>query len=615
MQAPAALTFSSFDAHSESILRNTTFLRNAALGNVTILAASPLTWDCPLGSCMPNVGQLFGDLLGCDRLCVEGHYGNASNHVTSACSGPCWTGHFCPVGSVLPQKCPAGSRMPNKRAATESDCILCAPGEHQPDSGQEECLPCQAGTFTAARGAILCTDCPPGGYCAVGAAAALPCISGTYSNSINLAAAGECTACPAGSACPTGSIDPTPCSPGFFAAKEGQAKCEPCPPGTSSGQGSVACDACEAGRYAANAGQGLCVPCPHPLSSVNGSTICSFCEDDYYLRDTSADSDDIFTSPTEYCKPCPTNAVCPDNTILSTLVLPRGFWRASPSSAVLTECRLFGGDAEAGEARCAGNERGAKPASRLLEEAGSDEYCASGFKGPECQLCAAENHYLVNGDECKKCAPRGTAAALIVGLVLGLCVACGLAAYIYSMASWRKKPCIGGPLRLADRASALYAKLCPTPKMKIMFAFYQVVLALSSTYSAGMPAEWTTWADPLATVIAIDWTRSILPEQCLGYGMRLLAVALSPVALIALLMGMGIALRLHHWRAAPPPRPKLWAEAALGLLDLTPAGLVLIFCFVPSITASVFRAWSCQAPPADDCRCSQPHTSALAMCC
>ena len=69
------------------------------------------------------------------------------------------------------------------------------------------------------------------------------------------------------------------------------------------------------------------------------------------------------------------------------------------------------------------------------------------------------------------------------------------------------------------------------------------------------------------------------------------------IALIALLMIAGISLRLYRWRAAPAPRERPWyAEAALGLLDLTPAGLVLIFCFVPSISASIFRSWSCQAP-------------------
>ena len=153
-----------------------------------------------------------------------------------------------------------------------------------------------------------------------------------------------------------------------------------------------------------------------------------------------------------------------------------------------------------------------------------------------------------------------------------------------------------------------------TAKLKILFGFYQICTVLSSTYSARLPDKYTGWTDNLANVISIDWSGFFLPEQCLGYALRLLAIALSPVALIALLMIAGISLRLYRWRAAPAPRERPWyAEAALGLLDLTPAGLVLIFCFVPSISASIFRAWSCQAPPADDCRCSQPHPSVLAL--
>ena len=140
----------------------------------------------------------------------------------------------------------------------------------------------------------------------------------------------------------------------------------------------------------------------------------------------------------------------------------------------------------------------------------------------------------------------------------------------------------------------------------------RICTVLSSTYSARLPDKYTGWTDNLANVISIDWSGFFLPEQCLGYGMRLLAIALSPVALIALLMIAGISLRLYRWRAAPAPRERPWyAEAALGLLDLTPAGLVLVFCFVPSISASIFQSWSCQAPSrtADDCRCSPPPAS------
>ena len=154
----------------------------------------------------------------------------------------------------------------------------------------------------------------------------------------------------------------------------------------------------------------------------------------------------------------------------------------------------------------------------------------------------------------------------------------------------------GRILRLADRAVVFYVGMGFTPKLKILLGFYQVCIVLTTTYSARLPDKYTGWTDELANVISIDWSGFFLPEQCLGYGLRLLAVAISPVALIALLMGTGITLRLHSWRTASPPRPKLWAEAALGLLDLTPAGLVLIFCFVPSISASIFRSWSCQAP-------------------
>ena len=46
-----------------------------------------------------------------------------------------------------------------------------------------------------------------------------------------------------------------------------------------------------------------------------------------------------------------------------------------------------------------------------------------------------------------------------------------------------------------------------------------------------------------------------------------------------------------------------YVEAALGLLDFMPAALILIFCFVPSVSASIFRAWSCQAPIAHQPDC------------
>ncbi|EOD21749.1 hypothetical protein EMIHUDRAFT_207811 [Emiliania huxleyi CCMP1516] len=79
------------------------------------------------------------------------------------------------------------------------------------------------------------------------------------------------------------------------------------------------------------------------------------------------------------------------------------------------------------------------------------------------------------------------------------------------------------------------------PRKGSFFGDFSICTVLSSTYSARLPPEYTGWTDKLANAISIDWSGFFLPEQCLGYALRLLAIALSP--------------------------------AALGLLDLTPAGL------------------------------------------
>ena len=110
------------------------------------------------------------------------------------------------------------------------------------------------------------------------------------------------------------------------------------------------------------------------------------------------------------------------------------------------------------------------------------------------------------------------------------------------------------------------------------------------------PERYTGWTDTLSEVVSIDWSGFFLPPQCLPYWSRLVAVTASPVAAIALLLLAGVGLRLQQWQSAPSPRPRPCAEATLGLLDLTPASLFLVFCFVPSVSAFIFRAWSCQAP-------------------
>ena len=434
----------------------------------------------------------------------------------------------------------------------------------------------------------------------------------------------------------------------------------PCPPGTASAEGTGSCMECEPGTYAANRGQGECTRCPYPLSSAGGIvTTCSNCTDGFYLLDSNTDSEYIFRSPTTHCKPCPPHANCSTPTSLASLGVPAGYWRASLSSAVLTECRSFGGGSGAGKRRCAGSESAAvgdhssveassgdpladSPSPELspspspgpspeelspspspspddadgrrMQEA-ADLYCAPGFYGPECQLCAAPDHHLVDGDQCKKCLAVSTAAGQIAALAIGICIVCGLAWAAFKMESWRKEPCIGPLLRLADRAVTFSYGIGLIPKSKVLLGFYQICIVLSTTYSVRLPERYTSWTDKVNEAVSIDWSGFFLPAQCLPYWSRLVAVSISPVGVIALLLLAGVGLRLHQRRLAPSPRPLPWhAEAALGLLDLTPASLFLVFCFVPSVSAFIFRAWSCQASRSSSCWPSPGRTPQPPWC-
>jgi len=300
------------------------------------------------------------------------------------------------------------------------------------------------------------------------------------------------------------------------------------------------------------------------------------------------------------CDPCPPNANCAAfNTTLATLGVPRGYWRASLSSAVLTECRSFGGDNNAGERRCAGSDPvgGDHSSGRTLHEVSADYnetgYCAIGFTGPECQLCDASNHYLVDGDTCRECAAVGLAMGRLAGVALGLCAACALLAWAYSMQSWRHRRYIGAALRLTDRFVAWCVAIGLQAKAKILLGFYQVVIVLSTTYSARLPEKYTGWTDKLSGAVSVDWSGILLPSQCVNFSLRLLTIALSPVGLIALLLLIGVLVRIRRWQTAPE-RPRFSAAVRSGILDLTPSGLILIFCFVPSVSASIFRSWSCK---------------------
>ena len=86
--------------------------------------------------------------------------------------------------------------------------VPCSPGTVAPNANMGACLKCEAGTFQEDGGGTACDVCIAGSYCRVGAAAALPCVAGTFSSATSLASPEECSVCPLGAACSTGATEP-----------------------------------------------------------------------------------------------------------------------------------------------------------------------------------------------------------------------------------------------------------------------------------------------------------------------------------------------------------------------------------------------------------------------
>jgi hypothetical protein len=109
----------------------------------------------------------------------------------------------------------------------------------------------------------------------------------------------------------------------------------------------------------------------------------------------------------------------------------------------------------------------------------------------------------------------------------------------------------------------------------------------------------------------LRWFDWLLPSDCIVGGdmsQLLLLQSLAPLAVIlsAPLIGCAVSLVRHLLGADRPAQMTSWRtqntnpkieslrhKAMLGLISGLPVSLLLTFCFTPSVSASVFRAWYC----------------------
>lgn len=181
--------------------------------------------------------------------------------------------------------CEAGKASPVPGSRDASVCTDCLPGSFTNSEGKATCTPCAPGTYQNASGATACMECPEGAYCPEGAAAALPCPAGEFSNEVGLQNREGCSPCPAGTYCFVGSTVATNCSKGTYAETERSQRCDACPEGKHQGEeGASQCNKCDDG-----------FTCPEG-SVVQMPAVC--------------DPRMYFDAAVEQCLGCPAGSVC-----------------------------------------------------------------------------------------------------------------------------------------------------------------------------------------------------------------------------------------------------------------------------------------------------------------
>lgn len=205
-----------------------------------------------------------------------------------------------------------------------------------------------------------------------------------------------------------------------------------------------------------------------------------------------------------------------------------------------------------------------------------------------CELCDEADHYF-NDDEAE-CAP---CPDLPITLGIGFAVL-GSVTVVVAALVWivRRPPsCLRW---LSFALNRLYAKASShalVPKLKVLVAVYQVVVAIPSTYNVELPPEYYTWLRVL-TWIQFDWDELTIPGSCIrgGFATRILLRGLLPLALMlgVIPLNIGRTCIAHVARRAPG-----WPAVGRAALDALPAVLVIAFGFCASVSSGLFASWSC----------------------
>ena len=573
-------------------------------------------WEHLLGSWVQMIPPGALDHSEFPMPCVQGYYatpGDVLAQADSNCGGPCPEGHYCPnVATTEPLECPAGMYCPLGSSvplpipggtswngvglARASQAPAVAAGYYS-SAGQAEPTPCGAAAFfcpgdgnsvpriVRAGHISLPADgdprtrtaeapCPSGHWCSNGVAIA--CQQGFYSN-LSLPVE-ERTAQSACAACP---LHMTTTMMG--AASKRQCVCELGRVVLAEANDRVLECGCPAGTVYSY-GAGTCIACTERTWSHAGSSECSMCAEGYY-RESAA-----IAVSTATCLPCPRGARCHINSTLQTFSLLEGYWRLETTSPEPLECYDVDKVTEGSQSVCqAGSAKG---------------NCTFGHAGPLCSVCTEDDHYFDEGDNmCKDCPGAGGVSGIYGGVLAGLLL---IGAFLWIVLT-RPPRCLE-PLKNLLVSLHLYLRsLGLQPKLKMALSFYQVVTVMDSTYGVELPDSYKQWMKHFAFIGQLDWASITIPEGCLfpgGFRQRLIFQAVAPLIIIGGFVFLGLVTAvvqgcLHGCERqeddASDDTSILRRILRRGVIRAMPPCILTTFIFVPSVSASIFSSWSCEA--------------------
>ncbi|RUS80256.1 hypothetical protein EGW08_011985, partial [Elysia chlorotica] len=178
-------------------------------------------------------------------FCVEGS--------DSPSSEICPSGHYCPQGTAVPERCPEGTFNPYTGLASVSECTSCTPGQYCETEGLSMTTgPCEAGFYCPSGQNSSRPDlypCPVAHFCPLNSSLPEPCGNGTY---MNHTMAEECDICPDGWYCLQGELV-SECPAGYYCPSGTGQDWTMCPRGTFNNQtglsSSTQCSPCTGGYY------------------------------------------------------------------------------------------------------------------------------------------------------------------------------------------------------------------------------------------------------------------------------------------------------------------------------------------------------------------------------